>query len=108
MRNVMLLFVLFLSGCSVNYSAEGRGFIYEGLGVKFTCSHTPSKTEVKIDKEAFNSLVGILSKGQSDSGKNKEAQLAEALIQALKSDPKQLVILCQQLIGGKKLNNLSP
>ena len=106
MGKVMLLLALFSSGCSVNYSGEGRGFIYEGLGVKFTCSHTPSKTEVQIDKEVAALLgLAILLNDTKPSDEKKEAiqDLSSALLSPPSSE--KLVKLCKQLIDGEPIKS---
>ena len=104
MRKVVLLLALFSSGCSVNYSGEGRGFIYEGLAVKFTYSHTPSKTEVQIDKEAV-ALLGLATLLSKTDPSDKEKKAIKDLSSALLSppSPEKLVALCKKLIDGQDI-----
>ena len=98
MRNTLLLLILPLSGCSLNTSDEGRGSIYKTPLVEFTCSHEPSKTDIKIDKEILTQLATVLPllKENKDS-------LTPFINTEGFPKVKELVTLCQQLIAGETI-----
>ena len=105
----LLLFALvLLSGCSLNIKGEGKGFVYEAHGGKFTCSHTPYSTDIKVDKEAVEiakKLVPFVTSGQMT---DEQAKLFTHMLQLQAQKGKfpklkELVKNCQQLIKGKTI-----